>query len=132
MHMHAHHVLWGALLTVARRAEDFTYLVFFIGYQYYFAVLKLYALFTLHVTSWGTREGVAGGVKQEKKEVDDEQVQEQRVQMAKKGRMAERTYKRGNIALMRRIHNQKLNDDQARSPAALPPAAERQCVYQCP
>ena len=64
------------------RAEDFTYLVYFITYQYYFAVLKLYALFTLHVTAWGTREGVAGGVKQALPDIiTEEVVQERRVQV---------------------------------------------------
>jgi hypothetical protein len=58
-------------------AEDFTYLVFFIGYQYYFALLKVYALFTLHVTAWGTRAGVGSAEIQEKadSEVDPDMVQ---------------------------------------------------------
>ena len=56
-------------------AEDFTYLPFFIIYQYYFAMLKLYALFTLHVTAWGTRAGVgAPNAKDTVHEVDDVQV----------------------------------------------------------
>lgn len=94
-------------------AEDITYLIFFIGYQYYFAVLKLYALFTLHVTSWGTREGVAaaGVGSKDTEEVDPEVAHEQRVQMAKKGRTANKTYQKGNIALMRRIHMHNLEDD---------------------
>lgn len=63
-------------------AEDISYLIYFIGYQYYFAFLKLYALFTLHVTSWGTREGVAGGVKQDNKvEVTDEEKDDQRIEV---------------------------------------------------
>lgn len=51
-------------------------------FRYYFAILKLYALFTLHVTAWGTREGVAGGVKQERPDmITEEVIQEQRVQV---------------------------------------------------
>ena len=63
-------------------AEDISYLIFFIGYQYYFAFLKLYALFTLHVTAWGTREGVAGGVKQDSKaEVSEQAKGDQRAEV---------------------------------------------------
>jgi hypothetical protein len=40
-------------------AEDFTYLPVFIAYQYFFAVLKLYAAFTLNNTAWGTRDANA-------------------------------------------------------------------------
>jgi hypothetical protein len=46
-------------------AEDLTYLPYFIIYQYYFAVLKLYALGTLHVTAWGTRAGVGAPTKRD-------------------------------------------------------------------
>ena len=56
--------------------------MYFICYQYYFAVLKLYALFTLHITAWGTREGVAGGVKQARPDIiTDEFISEQRIQV---------------------------------------------------
>lgn len=56
--------------------------MFFILYQYYFAVLKLYALGSLHVTAWGTREGVAGGVKVAMPDViTEEVVQERRIQV---------------------------------------------------
>lgn len=59
------YVLW---ITISRSTRmlvhfrrcpgDIAYLPTFIGYQYYFAVLKLYALCTLNVTAWGTRESV--------------------------------------------------------------------------
>lgn len=108
---------------LVHHAEDITYLVFFIFYQYYFAVLKLYAMFTLHVTAWGTRAGVGGPDKKDTlAEVDDiqlelerlaneEKAQEARVKMARKGRTAAKTYQKGNIALMRRIHNQNQEDE---------------------
>jgi hypothetical protein len=68
----------------------------------------------------------AGG-KKEDEEVDPEVAHEQRVQMAKKGRMANKTYQKGNIALMRRIHMHNLDDDGVRAllPTRLPVAAVR-------
>ena len=41
-----------------RSNSDLVYLPIFIAYQYFFACLKLYALVTLNVTSWGTRASV--------------------------------------------------------------------------
>lgn len=63
------------------RAEDITYLIYFILYQYYFATLKLYALFTLHITSWGTREGVGGGGLKSK-EADAPQAMDEKARLA--------------------------------------------------
>jgi hypothetical protein len=75
-------VLCEALFDGCACAEDFTYLVFFIAYQYYFSLLKLYALFTLHVTAWGTREGVAGGIKLERPDmITEEFMAERRIQV---------------------------------------------------
>lgn len=41
-----------------RRPQDIIYIPVWLIFGYYFAVMKLYALFTLHVTGWGTREGI--------------------------------------------------------------------------
>jgi hypothetical protein len=113
-------------------AEEITYLIYFIGYQYYFAGLKLYALFTLHITSWGTREGVAGGVKQElKSTVDAETKMEQKLQMSKRARHASKTYQKGDIALMRRVHNYKLGDDQVWPLAHAPPPCQAAHATRC-
>ena len=38
-----------------KRPSDIIYLPAWLLFNYYFAVMKLYALFTLHVTSWGSR-----------------------------------------------------------------------------
>lgn len=46
------------LIHFRRCPEDILYLPTFIGYQYFFAVLKLYSLCTLHITAWGTRKSV--------------------------------------------------------------------------
>jgi hypothetical protein len=103
-------------------AEDITYLIYFIGYQYYFAGLKLYALFTLHITSWGTREGVAGGVKQElKSTVDAETKMEQKLQMSKRARHASKTYQKGD----------KLGDDQVWPLAHAPPPCQAAHATRC-
>jgi len=40
------------------RPQDIIYVPAFILFGYYFAVMKLYALLTLHETGWGTRAGV--------------------------------------------------------------------------
>ncbi|KAH9919480.1 glycosyltransferase family 2 protein [Epithele typhae] len=40
------------------RPQDVIYLPAFILFGYYFAVMKIYALFTLHETGWGTRAGI--------------------------------------------------------------------------
>jgi len=40
------------------RPQDIIYIPAFILFGYYFAVMKLYALLTLHETGWGTRAGI--------------------------------------------------------------------------
>lgn len=71
--------------------------------QYYFAYLKLYALFTLHVTSWGTRAGVGGPQdKKSAEQIDAEAKQKareleegfinQKARMERKRKMAEKSY----------------------------------------
>ncbi|KAE8267437.1 hypothetical protein A4X09_0g4915 [Tilletia walkeri] len=40
------------------RPQDILHVPAFIIFGYYFAIMKLYALFTLHETGWGTRKGV--------------------------------------------------------------------------
>ncbi|KAF8625297.1 hypothetical protein AX15_005431 [Amanita polypyramis BW_CC] len=40
------------------RPQDIIHVPAFILFGYYFAVMKLYALFTLHETGWGTRAGI--------------------------------------------------------------------------
>ena len=41
-----------------KRPQDVVYVPAFILFGYYFAVMKLYAAFTLHEVGWGTRAGV--------------------------------------------------------------------------
>lgn len=40
------------------RPQDIIYVPAYILFGYYFALMKIYALFTLHETGWGTRKGV--------------------------------------------------------------------------
>jgi len=40
------------------RPQDIIYVPAFILFGYYFAIMKVYALFTLHETGWGTRAGI--------------------------------------------------------------------------
>lgn len=40
------------------RPQDVIHVPAFILFGYYFAIMKLYALFTLHETGWGTRAGI--------------------------------------------------------------------------
>jgi len=42
------------------RPQDIVYVPAFILFGYYFAIMKLYALVTLHETGWGTRAGIGG------------------------------------------------------------------------
>jgi len=42
------------------RPQDIVYVPAFIAFGYYFAIMKLYALVTLHETGWGTRAGIGG------------------------------------------------------------------------
>lgn len=61
-------VSWFVWLTVTRgfkllphfirRPQDVIYIPLWILFGYYFAFLKIYALFTLHKTGWNTRESV--------------------------------------------------------------------------
>ncbi|KAK9728194.1 hypothetical protein K7432_001249 [Basidiobolus ranarum] len=41
-----------------RRPQDIIHVPAFLIFNYYFCIMKIYALFTLHVTAWGTRQGV--------------------------------------------------------------------------
>ncbi len=50
------------------RPRDIVYVPAYIAFGYYFAVMKLYALFTLHKTGWGTRAGV--GLPEDANEAD--------------------------------------------------------------
>jgi len=40
------------------RPQDIVYVPAYILFGYYFAIMKIYALLTLHETGWGTRAGV--------------------------------------------------------------------------
>jgi hypothetical protein len=112
-----------------RCPEDISYLMYFILYQYYFALLKVYALFTLHITAWGSRAGVGGPDKKDTRdEVEDVEAElerlqaeeaerakkeEARIRNLRKGLSAQKTYQKGNIALMRRIHQQNQENEVA-------------------
>jgi len=41
-----------------RRPQDIIHVPAFLLFNFYFAFMKIYALFTLNVTGWGTRQGV--------------------------------------------------------------------------
>src|SRR5262249_54079737 len=41
-----------------RRPQDIVWLPAWLVFGYYFAIMKIYALFTLHEVAWGTRAGV--------------------------------------------------------------------------
>ncbi|KAG9043864.1 hypothetical protein FS837_009046 [Tulasnella sp. UAMH 9824] len=41
-----------------KRPQDIIHVPAFIAFGYYFAIMKLYALFTLHEVGWGTRAGI--------------------------------------------------------------------------
>ncbi|KAK9766308.1 hypothetical protein K7432_004701 [Basidiobolus ranarum] len=41
-----------------RRPQDIIYVPAWLVFGYYFSIMKIYSLFTLHVTAWGTRQGV--------------------------------------------------------------------------
>ncbi|KAG8963026.1 hypothetical protein FRC03_003522 [Tulasnella sp. 419] len=59
---------YAAWLTVTRtlklvphlwkRPQDIIHVPAFIAFGYYFAIMKIYALFTLHEVGWGTRAGI--------------------------------------------------------------------------
>lgn len=61
----ASYVVWLSATRTAKllphlwyRPQDIIFVPAFILFGYYFAIMKLYALFTLHETGWGTRAGV--------------------------------------------------------------------------
>jgi cellulose synthase/poly-beta-1,6-N-acetylglucosamine synthase-like glycosyltransferase len=45
-----------------KRPQDIIWVPAWLVFNYYFAVMKIYALFTLHEVGWGTRAGVATGL----------------------------------------------------------------------
>lgn len=99
--------------------------MFFIGYQYYFAALKLYALGTLHITTWGTRAGVGGAapVKADaedgadtieiKLEMQHKNHIERKAALERRRAVAEKTYAAGEIALLRRAHAARVAGEDA-------------------
>ncbi|GAB5587386.1 hypothetical protein Unana1_02286 [Umbelopsis nana] len=42
-----------------KRPQDIIHVPAFLIFNFYFAIMKIYALFTLNVTGWGTRQGVS-------------------------------------------------------------------------
>jgi len=61
------YMVWLTLTRTAKllphlwnRPGDIIYVPAFIAFGYYFAIMKLYALVTLHETGWGTRAGIGG------------------------------------------------------------------------
>ncbi|KAI8582411.1 hypothetical protein K450DRAFT_227046 [Umbelopsis ramanniana AG] len=58
-----------------KRPQDIIWVPAWLVFNYYFAVMKIYALFTLHEVGWGTRAGVATGlaadIAKEKKDPSD-------------------------------------------------------------
>jgi len=68
----ASYVVWLTLTRTAKllphlwhRPQDIIHVPAFILFGYYFAIMKVYALLTLHETGWGTRAGIGappGGV----------------------------------------------------------------------
>lgn len=117
------------------RAEDLTYLIFFIGYQYYFAVLKLYALCTLHITTWGTRAGVGGAVvstpaadgdaaaadsTEIKLQIQHEKHIERKAALERRRAVAESTYAAGQVALLRRVHAARMSSEDSTVRSCMP------------
>ncbi|KAG2174782.1 hypothetical protein INT43_005844 [Umbelopsis isabellina] len=45
-----------------KRPQDIIWIPAWLAFNYYFAIMKIYALFTLHEVGWGTRAGVATGL----------------------------------------------------------------------
>ncbi|KAK0541638.1 hypothetical protein OC845_006961 [Tilletia horrida] len=43
------------------RPQDIIFVPAYLLFSYYFAVMKIYCLFTLHETGWGTRVGIDVG-----------------------------------------------------------------------
>lgn len=115
------------------RTEDLTYLIFFIGYQYYFAVLKLYALSTLHITTWGTRAGVGGAVTSPpaadgaaadsaeiKLQIQHQNHIERKAALERRRVVADSTYAAGQIALLRRVHAARMASEDSTVRACMP------------
>lgn len=103
------------------RAEDITYLPYFIIYQYYFACLKVYAFFTLHITAWGTRDASAFEVTVNEHSPSDSVVTID-VKVNRRRALYAAAVRKSNVASMRRIYRQAFLDP--------PDAAEEQvCMY---
>ncbi|KAG0080330.1 hypothetical protein BGZ93_004650 [Podila epicladia] len=63
-----------------KRPQDFIWVPAFLIFGYYFAIMKIYALFTLHEVGWGTRAGIdqtPAEVAQEKEKQQQQQQQQQ-------------------------------------------------------
>ncbi|KAG0268102.1 hypothetical protein BGZ95_002623, partial [Linnemannia exigua] len=64
-----------------KRPQDIIWVPAFLIFGYYFAIMKIYALFTLHEVGWGTRAGIdqtpaEAAAEKEKQRLDAEQLQQ--------------------------------------------------------
>ncbi|GJJ06405.1 hypothetical protein Clacol_000596 [Clathrus columnatus] len=67
------------------RPQDIIYVPAFILFGYYFAIMKLYALFTLHETGWGTRAGIGDASAATAAMDQNEKLQQERVHQLGQG-----------------------------------------------
>ncbi|KAF9580191.1 hypothetical protein BGW38_003264 [Lunasporangiospora selenospora] len=61
-----------------RRPQDVIWVPAFLVFGYYFAIMKIYALFTLHEVGWGTRAGIDQTPAELEKEKESQKLEQQR------------------------------------------------------
>ncbi|KAF9080229.1 hypothetical protein BGX23_002477 [Mortierella sp. AD031] len=74
-----------------KRPQDIIWVPAFLIFGYYFAIMKIYALFTLHEVGWGTRAGIdqtpaEAAADKEKQRLEDEKLQQDREKAAYESR----------------------------------------------
>ncbi|KAG2177859.1 hypothetical protein INT43_003106 [Umbelopsis isabellina] len=71
---------------LVKRPQDVIHLPAWLIFNYYFAIMKIYALFTLHEVGWGTRAGVgttlAADIAKEKNEESEMTISEDHLKIA--------------------------------------------------
>ncbi|KAF8926564.1 hypothetical protein BGZ47_002660, partial [Haplosporangium gracile] len=92
------YVVWLMLTRIVKllphlfkRPQDIIWVPAFLIFGYYFAIMKIYALFTLHEVGWGTRAGIDQtpaevAADKEKQRLDAEQVEQDREKAAYESR----------------------------------------------
>ncbi|KAG0323982.1 hypothetical protein BGZ99_002290 [Dissophora globulifera] len=104
-----------------KRPQDFIWVPAFLIFGYYFAIMKIYALFTLHEVGWGTRAGIDQTPKElaQEKEKQREEQQQQQQDVEKQALESRDSATQAALAAAAAAATEQHQRDQMRPPVAI-------------